>query len=854
MSTIPSPGTSTIPSPGTSTMPSPFTSTIPSPFTSTIPSPGTSTIMGPSNAATAAGSTASLGEDVSATLKSVMGHLELCPKYVRKFLHKECDDKDSSETYKDYCARLLGPFFDYKKWKNLCSISWEKFETVKSPNDLDMTALEHIFRVLFIIKKDSRNISAFIIQLKNLKQLWNAEMEPGAHGKLEAALDAFIQEACSFYSLPANEIQDLQNELQADIQAGLFPEEKRLQYACACLVKEGRDMMKKFIQSHFETEDVMFGLGKVKRTDVFHELEVMLREGKNGETLSYSTIFESTEKFIIVSGVAGAGKSTLMENIALQFANQQTTTSVHLQDFEILVYIQCRNHITKTMSDVLKQQFGNVRAKLGEEMVLEALFKLRVLFLIDGYDEYSHTMTVLQEVITKTWQANCRVIITTRPHGVEPLGKLLSWDGVDFVEFEIAPLTELEQQLKFIEKYEKCLPGDLPTGAVQEKFRTLRDPLKSLFTEPLKLLQFCNVYASYPTIITSWTEEDVARATSQVYQDLLKKKLTDASYPDLDIVIDDLYLVIGEAALEFLRSDTLTFTENHVKEVQRKCRATLQTEHGIKDLDTMKVLSCVLKMKRPLTRKGQPTYSFSHEADQKYFALKWVVHKLERSNLSVMEFFDEMELTTHISFLEVLQCVVQHLSVKSPKLFEKRWPELKKALQEAGATYNTWRDLVLRCSDDLSVVRRVAEVLESSCSEWRCQNGQDLDAVALMLPHEQPRLLKVVMHPRDLRNTRWTEVIQHRQGRLLLRMENESCDDVLGPLRNSRCTLEHFRGTISTASGLADLAFAVTSSTTLGITMTTPLPLDTHLKEYSGLGECGQLNYNCSLGNTQGLV
>ncbi|KAF2344241.1 NACHT nucleoside triphosphatase, partial [Trinorchestia longiramus] len=98
-------------------------------------------------------------------------------------------------------------------------------------------------------------------------------------------------------------------------------------------------------------------------------------------------------------GVAGAGKSTLLENIALQFVKPKITTSAHLQDFDLLVYIHCRDHTTKTLSQVLTQQFREVRSNLGEDMVLEALLKLRVLFLIDGYDEYSHTMTVLQEVI-----------------------------------------------------------------------------------------------------------------------------------------------------------------------------------------------------------------------------------------------------------------------------------------------------------------------------------------------------------------------------------------------------------------------------------------------------------------------
>ncbi|KAF2362760.1 P-loop containing nucleoside triphosphate hydrolase [Trinorchestia longiramus] len=608
---------------------------------------GIFTMEGTSNVETPAGPTSSQADDNAATRSSSRGYLALCPKYVQKFVNKECHDKDPTETYKEYCARLLGVFFEYEKWKNLCSISWKKIETVKSPNDMDMTALENLFHVLFMVKNDSRNTSAFLMKLKNLKDIQNSEIDPDALGKLEAALDVFIQEAGSFYSLPAHEIQHLKNELKADIQASFCPGEKRLLYACTCMAKEGLETMKQFLQSNFETENLLFSMGKVKRRAVFHKLEVLLREGDNDEIFSYAEIFERNEKFIIVSGVAGAGKSTLLENIALNFVELQTVTSSYLQDFDLLLYIQCRDHTTKTLSQVLMQQYDDVWTKLGEDIVLKALFKLKVLFLVDGYDEYSHSMTVLQEVIKKAWRANCRVIITTRHHSAERLGKLLSWNGVNFAEFEIAPLLYVEQQLSFLKKYEPYLPGSRPPGAVQESFRTLPDSLQILFTEPLKLLQFCNVYINCPNNITSWTRAtDVANATFLVYKELLEKKLINAAYPNLDIVIEDLFLFIGEEALNFLRDNTLAFTKEQVKEVQRKCDKMLQAKRDIKDLDINKVLSSVLKMKRPPTGKGHPTYSFSHEADQKYFASKYVVHKMKDTNLSVRKILSGKESRT----------------------------------------------------------------------------------------------------------------------------------------------------------------------------------------------------------------
>ncbi|KAF2353890.1 hypothetical protein FHG87_015354 [Trinorchestia longiramus] len=117
-------------------------------------------------------------------------------------------------------------------------------------------------------------------------------------------------------------------------------------------------------------------------------------------------------------------------------------------------------------------------------------------------------------------------------------------------------------------------------------------------------------------------------------------------------------------------------------EVQRKCRGELKEEHDIKDLETRKVLSCALKMKRPHNGKGNPTFSFSHKTDQECIAVKFVVHKIEHSNICVQEILFGEESPTYRAFLEVLQYVVQDLSTKSPKLFVKRWPELKEALQE----------------------------------------------------------------------------------------------------------------------------------------------------------------------------
>ncbi|KAF2351622.1 hypothetical protein FHG87_017622 [Trinorchestia longiramus] len=55
-----------------------------------------------------------------------------------------------------------------------------------------------------------------------------------------------------------------------------------------------------------------------------------------------------------------------------------------------------------------------------------------------------------------------------------------------------------------------------------------------------------------------------------------------------------------------------------------------------------------------------------------------------------------------------------------------------------------------------------------------------------MLPHEQPDILDMVIYPRDLRKTRWAEIIQQRKGPLQLWMlDQEPCDDLLAPLRNS---------------------------------------------------------------------
>ncbi|XP_018018216.2 NACHT, LRR and PYD domains-containing protein 10-like [Hyalella azteca] len=539
----------------------------------------------------------------------------------------------------------------------------------------------------------------------------------------------------------------------------------------------------------------------VQRREVFHALDMMVREGPNGQVLSYPEIFKVPEKAIIVSGVAGAGKTTLLKNIVLQFFELQEGNANYLRQFDQLILFECRDRTTETLADVIEQHFKDMCRELeGKRNVLDALLRLDALFVIDGYDEINKVSTnVVREIIKETSSSNCRVLITTRPHSAkEKLKMLLATNDVISTEFEIKPITELVEQLEFLKRYEKSL--GIKEGEMAENFAELNEDVRILFTEPINLILFCDIHKHMPETISSWEKPgDVAIDILRLYQKLVTIKLADVTNLECEVILNDLFVVIGKAALEFIRENTVTFSEEELLQVKENCIPILNNKV---ECSSEIVLSVVLKINRPLSGIGKITYTFHHKTIQEMFAAKFIVQRILKGDS--LKSILEAEPEEMSSLREVLQYVVQGLSRCKPRLLNRRWPELKKALRDAGVVSAAdWQECLRICPDVEQVAKLAALTKLRENKTWHVGTGREVSAVAAMLPHAQPRVLEVEIKPDDPSKARWAELVERRVGPVHLVLQNpdgdkyKSNDDLLLPMLGTRYEHSHTRSTLN---------------------------------------------------------
>ncbi|XP_047737546.1 uncharacterized protein LOC108668288 [Hyalella azteca] len=824
--------------------------------------------------ASAAAASATVFQEMETIHKALEAIMILCPKYICKLLALECWDKDINDTYKVYLEKCRGSPFSQTEWKKLCGFSCKTLETKKTPDDFDMTALHQLFLIIFEIKNDGRNSTEMRQKLKEVKDVRNDLMhgaksikDPNKFGEIEAKMFGLLEEAKRFYPFHLTEITSLEHELQLEIKSGFSPGGRKLAYDSYCVLTEGKEIAN-FNFHKYAEEDLPFDVGRVKRSEVFHPLEVTLQDEEDN-TLPFQDIFYSSkEEITIVSGVVGAGKTTLLKNITQQFSESQPNFPSYLQSFEILLYIECRDRTTQSLQQVVREHFGSVCVKLGEDSVLQALSQLHVLFLVDGFDERNAaSMAVLRELLQKSWHSDSRILITTRPQAHGDLKKFITQNNCKFSEFKIAPISELLEQLKFMERYVLSLTNDQASAlAIQDRFSKLDPELQRFFTEPITLLHFCSMYMDSPEKINSWKSiNDVSRDTLQLQKIIVSAKLSDVAFANKEFLVEDLFLVVGQWALEFLSCNQITFTDDELMRLKRQCHETILHHGAGKEVDGAVFLNSMLRVRKSLAGSATSTYSFAHKSVQERLAASYVTTRMMDHGDSLLEIITNasqgirsfekfpcmsetdpasVEHSHYEQLLEVLLYVMQDLSTSS-RQFQKRWPELRDAITAAGVTSGAdWQNLLLRSPEITELAKHAAAITINESKLWHVQTAREVSTVALMLPHVQPEFIHVEVPPGVLSAvaSKWSNLTQLHNGQIKLDFLKVSqtgpdpCDDLLKSFQGSRCKLVELRSSISSTDAVEAVASVSTADTTLlKFSLAAPLNMEALQGKYKRL-------------------
>ncbi|KAF2352265.1 P-loop containing nucleoside triphosphate hydrolase [Trinorchestia longiramus] len=706
-------------------------------------------------------------------------------------------------------------------------VGGKKYKLVKNVAVQASEDISKIFRIVQIVKNLRNDTMHSEATARN----------PKIFCKLVPALHDLIKVTADTYSLSEERTNEMKKKLDDEIYHLSSANKTALPYICASLLHRGKEETKELWESRFSQEHLMFDFCKVKQQDIFYPPRVRLRNGQNSKVLPYVKIFEATEDVVILSGVVGSGKSTFLKNLTLQFFELQQKNVNYLKDFNFLVYIDLEDRKIKSLSEIVEEQFRNLCKNFTKEEILEALFCFDVLFLVDAFDgANSNSKGVLFELMKEVWKFNFPVIITTRPQAAAELRQQLSKKNVSSIEYEILPLVEFAEQLKFLAKYECYLCGCAQKEEMQKCFLDLNHRVRDMFADPINLVLFCYLFKNHRERLFKFEKpSQVAEEIFLAYKTIIERKLSDSNYSDLSVLIDDIFLIIGELAWKFMGYSE--FFEDEVNHFYRKCKNLMKS--GFSEADTQLSLSVVLKIQRSLPGKDPVKWKFHHKCIQELFASRYLKEQLSTTNKSLQQILEEAA-ATKIQTLGTLQYVVQDLSIKNPILLDRLWPQLKKAMQEAGVvSHEDWQRCMLSCPDVVQVAKQAATVTRAEKTDWIIRSVDDIDAVVLMLPHAQPRRLEVHLRSMKLRTSRWKEVVWLTKGDLHLSVgclySEEQNDDFLLPLRGSRCRLLYYSGPVATVDGVDALAYVAAPEAVLNIWLLAPLELSALQGKYKEL-------------------
>ncbi|XP_038057880.1 NACHT, LRR and PYD domains-containing protein 12-like [Patiria miniata] len=211
-------------------------------------------------------------------------------------------------------------------------------------------------------------------------------------------------------------------------------------------------------------------------------------------------------RFILLYGIAGSGKTTIVSKIATDWALQ--TPGSLLSKFSLLVALSMRE--LKRAPDLTDAVFDQILAK--DTMVsrnslanhLKSHAK-EVLVVLDGADEFDREGSQLPsegdiiDIISNKVLRGCTVIVTTRPHMVEKLCKLNpSFTRIETTGFSESGVHEYVQ--KFFTGEEASVSIMLCHNLMESK------SLKDLARIPMMLLLICLVWSDAHKLPDTLTE------------------------------------------------------------------------------------------------------------------------------------------------------------------------------------------------------------------------------------------------------------------------------------------------------------------------------------------------------------
>ena len=283
-------------------------------------------------------------------------------------------------------------------------------------------AIAHPARVAIIeyLLKEIKDIRNSIAH-NNKTKLQNIDLTDD----VENPLCQLLQAVGDLYSKPQTEI-----DTEKDKVRNMFTKLNKLDvnYIKNIFAREGKKELNNYwIANRTKVNIPSANSLELIRHKVYNNLMLSLENEKQNSQGSFPSnrlLDEIDSRCIVLLGDPGFGKSTLLKMIVDDWVgiNSARENFLNTAEFDVLLFVDCFQNIHESFMQFLKSLYPKTLAfiTLPDDVLEESLSHLRILFIVDGFDECSakSRKCVHRMIETAKTHINRTFLISSRPFGV----------------------------------------------------------------------------------------------------------------------------------------------------------------------------------------------------------------------------------------------------------------------------------------------------------------------------------------------------------------------------------------------------------------------------------------------------
>jgi len=579
-----------------------------------------------------------------------------CARVLKFVLTSGCSAKEDSDTYLQYLHKKNFSNTKLKKQYYFTSREIERigYENFSSETCNDVTLLYKLIRVCCDDIADPNMdiwtqttdrypdiLECLLKAIRNIRDelahddISQSEKELGNH--LTVMCTKIILSAAEKYTVAPKKVE---SEINYIMRCLCFETEHDLYIRdnCKKIIRDARkEICSKLINFFGELPTFLRRrtVNEFNLNSVFHDISVIPNDNvshsddtaSSESTLNYRKLLtpwpgeEETKPIVIVQGMCGTGKSTLIKRAMQEFCSDIVDCILDIKSFDFVIYFACKDPTIKSLESLVYRYYSST---LLHHYVLtyEDILSRNVLYLVDGIDEQvKESSTVMCDILIRLANGQGRMLCTTRPHNLHNVIQHFNKSNCEFNLCTLPGILGKDQQKSFLMKYADQMglrvfrenDGDSFT---LECFDKCQVKFPSYFIYPLNIVLFA--YMSFYSNVeeVQWNNEiNIYQKSIQYYKYLIRDRMDDrGSTPNLDLKIERVMESIYQHALTTVHENQYVMSSHHYRLLREKI---FEIDHDLQVDDILGVFLTPVLEFRSVDGKY---YQYLHKVIQDYFA------------------------------------------------------------------------------------------------------------------------------------------------------------------------------------------------------------------------------------------